>query len=398
VHRLRRARHFPGLTSAHGTATGLPCLLGVHLPRAVKWDRHPQWLIIAVIWACVGALLVIQLHPQIKDGLSLPFYIWIYAQQPARAAFWALLTPSVLRWLERWPLSGLRWWRSWLRHTLISVGLMTLFLGVRLIVMHFIFGTTLNPLSVLQTFNFRNLMDVFFYWSIIAIGWVISLNVRRQRAELHEAQLVSQLANAELAALKQQLQPHFLFNCLNALSALMRDGENMRAIDGLAKLSGLMRALMQTTGVQNVELGREIDYVQRYLALEKLRFDDRLTVEFDLEDETLGATVPTLLLQPLVENAIKHGIARRRSPGRVVVRAAIRHGRLRLAVENDPPEGADHAVKPEGQGVGLATTRARLARIYGGDYKVTEHWHGSGPARVEIELPLHTAAKPDSPP
>jgi signal transduction histidine kinase len=388
VRPLRRFAGFARPAKRRGTAAGLPCRKSVPLPRAVKWDRHPQWLIIAVIWACVGTLLVIQLHPQIKDGQSLPFYLWIYAQQPVRAVFWALMTPSVLRWLEAWPLSGARWWRGWLRHIFASAGLMALFLYLRVLAMHFIFGSTLDPLSVLQTFNYRNLMDLFFYWCIVAVGWVIGLNVRRQRAELHEAQLMSQLANAELAALKQQLQPHFLFNCLNALSALMRDGENARAIDGLAKLSGLMRALMQTTGVQEVELAREIDYVQRYLDLEKLRFDERLEVRFDLQEETLGAAVPTLLLQPLVENAIKHGIARRRAPGRIVVTAAAAGGRLRLSVENDPAEAAGAVAAPEGQGLGLTTTRARLARVYGDDYRVTENLRGPGPARVEIELPL----------
>jgi len=358
----------------------------------VKLDRHPQWLIIAVIWTCVGALLVIQMHPQVKGGLSTAFYVWVYGQQLLRALFWALLTPSVLRWRERWPLAGPRWWLGWLRHAGAASGLMFLFLSLRVLAMHFLFGTTMHPLSVWHHFNPRNLMDLFFYGAILAVGWVISLDVRRQRAEVHEAQLLSQLATAELAALKQQLQPHFLFNCLNAISALMRDGQVDRAVDALARLSGLMRALMQNSGVQEVELAREIDYVQRYLDLERLRFDDRLDARFDLDDDTLPLAVPTLLLQPIVENAIKHGIAGRRAPGRVVIRARRGNGRLILEVENDPAERGVAREKPEGQGVGLTTTRNRLAKMFGPDYGLETFFAPGAPARVRLTLPARPLA------
>ena len=392
VHPRRQDVRLPRSALVIGTAAHLPCPFGVRLPHAVQSDRRPPWLIIAVIWTCVGALLVIQVHPQIKDRMDLHNYLWICAQQLARAVFWALLTPMVLRWRERWPLAGPKWWLGWPRHFAASLGLAALFWSLRFAAMRLVFSGPLDLEVAWRTFNFRNLLDLACYWSIIAVGWVISLNVRRQRAEVREAQLTTQLAAAELAALKQQLQPHFLFNCLNALSALMRDGENARAVDGLAKLSGLMRALMQNAGVQEVELSREIDYVQRYLDLEKLRFDEKLVIGFDIQGKALDALVPTLLLQPLVENAIKHGIARRRTPGRIRIDARVSNARLRLTVENDLADPATVRPPAEGQGLGLSTTRARLARVYGPDYALTADLHGPGPARIVIELPLRVSS------
>lgn len=384
-------------TPFFGTGARLPCRKSVPLPRAVPSTRRPQWLIIAVIWTCVGALLVIQVHPQIKDRLDLHNYLWICGQQLARAGFWALLTPVVLRWLERWPLTGPVWWRGWLRHLTASLGLAALFWSLRLAVMHLLFSAPFDFAATWRNFNPRNLIDLACYWSIIAVGWVAALNARRQRAEVREAQLMSQLAAAELAALKQQLQPHFLFNCLNAVSALMRDGEDARAIDSLAKLSGLMRALMQNAGQHEIELAREIDYVERYLELEKLRFDEKLIIRYDLQDEALGARVPTLLLQPLVENAVKHGIARRRGSGCIRLAAEILGTRLRLTVENELADPVAAQPPPEGQGLGLTTTRTRLARVYGPDYTLTEDLRGPGPARVMIELPFRVAPSAHEP-
>ena len=387
AHRDGRTRRLRRRTPFTGTGARLPCPQGVPLPRAVKLDRHSQWLILLVIWSGVGFMLMIQLQPQVNER----FFFWAHGQQLARALLWGLLTPVVLHWREKWPLSGAGAFFGWLKHLAVSTGIMVVFVYVRLVAAHFLFGNDLDWASIWQTARARNLIDFMFYWSIVAVGWVISLNVRRQRAEVHEAQLLSQLASAELAALKQQLQPHFLFNCLNAISALMRDGQVDRAVDALAKLSGLMRALMRNSGVQEVELAREIDYVQRYLDLERLRFDDRLEARFDLDDDTLPLAVPTLLLQPIVENAIKHGIAGRRAPGRITIRARCQRGRLVLEVENDPAERGVAREKPEGQGVGLPTTRNRLAKMFGADYGVETTFAPGAPTLVRLTLPARAS-------
>jgi two-component sensor histidine kinase len=201
----------------------------------------------------------------------------------------------------------------------------------------------------------------------------------QERLTAHYADVASQgealktrLERSELHALKLQLQPHFLFNTLNAITALVHTNAD-RAERMISGLSELLRASLRSAGEQEVRLARELDVLQHYVEIQQVRFQDRLAVQIDAPPEALRAFVPNLILQPLVENAIKHGLAPRATAGRVVVSAARSNGRLRLVVRDDGTgagaASADRRSEDSGEGVGLANTRARLRSLYGEDHQ-----------------------------
>lgn len=326
------------------------------------------------------------------------FAAWVLGQQVGRAVYWALLTPVVL-WLWRnLPLSGPRRYLHLLVHVaLASIGMLVFFF-LRVPVLWWLYGLPADfdlIGAIPGQFNGRNVIDLVLYAGIGLAAWMAGERRQRRELEQHESQLKAQLVQAELAALKQQVQPHFLFNSLNAVAALVRAGESGKAVETLARLSGLLRRLMSGAGRPEIELHQELDYIQDYLAVEQVRFEERLRTEFDADEACLRALVPTLILQPLVENAVKHGIARRRSPGRIRIAATRRADHLRLEVWNDPAETtAEGPASASGHGIGLTATRARLERAYGPAARLEEEIDGPGGTRVAIEFPLRFPATP----
>jgi LytS/YehU family sensor histidine kinase len=200
---------------------------------------------------------------------------------------------------------------------------------------------------------------------ILALAHAVFYRREAQQRALREAQLEARLMEAQLLALQQQLQPHFLFNTLHAISALMHRDVNL-ADKVLVRLSDLLRITLELGGQKEARLSRELDVVQSYLEIEKARLGDRLTVAYDIDATCLDCLVPVLILQPLVENAVKHGIARHTAPGRVEISARSTGEWLVLTVTNAGPdltESAPHA----GAGIGHANTRARLLHHFGDD-------------------------------
>ncbi len=216
--------------------------------------------------------------------------------------------------------------------------------------------------------------------------------VENHRLELRTARLESDLAQAQLLALRGQLQPHFLFNAFNAIATLVRRQQNEAAVEAIARLSTLLRLAMETTRLQEVTLERELDFATRYLDVERVRFGDKLRVEVAVPSETLSALVPNLVLQPIVGNAVKHAIARRTTAGTVRITAERRDRRLRLAVIDDGP-GDGPALEPVIRtGVGLANTRARLETTYRGDFRLELCPRPEGGMCVQLEMPWRVAA------
>ncbi|HZH31097.1 MAG TPA: histidine kinase, partial [Pyrinomonadaceae bacterium] len=211
----------------------------------------------------------------------------------------------------------------------------------------------------------------------------------------------------QLRALKMQLHPHFLFNTLNSISALLhRDAE--AADQMVARLGDFLRLTLENSGDQEVTLEQEIAFLRCYLEIETIRHD-RLSVETEIEPQTLDALVPNLILQPLVENAIRHGISRQSAPGRLSIRAARRGGRLRLQVEDNGPGlalvgEADALAAPDdllartlAGGVGLANTRARLEHLYGAGGRLDLALATPRGMIVTLEIPFQVEAAPPEP-
>jgi hypothetical protein len=345
-----------------------------------------RWPVIFSIWTCVAVALTLQAWATIPAG-TMPLTIaWIESQQLARALFWALLTPVVLRLREALPLSGPRRYMHFLAHAGLSVVGLAVFFAWRVPIYLWLAKMEFAWSLLAAGFNPRNLIDIVCYWGIMLGGWLLDQLAESRRRALAEAELREKLAQAELAALRQQVQPHFLFNALNAIAALVRADRRTEAVNMIAQLSSLQRALLEGVGVAQVPLEREIAFVEKYLAVERLRFGERMQVQIEIDPACRHVLVPNLLLQPLVENAVKHGIARRIGPGRVRVVALGHRDRLQLTVCNDPPD--DGTPAGEGTGFGLASTRDRLARLYGGRGQLrfqTGHVEG---IVVTVELPL----------
>jgi two-component system, LytTR family, sensor kinase len=250
------------------------------------------------------------------------------------------------------------------------------------------------------------LVGIFTYWlftllpaGVIVYAAVVGLRtseVNRARLLARERQtreLATQLAQVQLEALRSQIQPHFLFNTLNAVIALVRDGENTRAVGALTRLSALLRTALKTHMVPEVSLGDDLAFTQSYLAIEQMRFGERLTVHIDVPEALRVARVPTFLLQPFVENAIRHGLRSRSANGRIDLVAHADDHRLTIRVEDDGSGLATDWEDRTASGFGVSTTRARLAHLYGNEasLSITPRPNGCGTA-VVISLPLRRAS------
>ncbi|HEX2187391.1 MAG TPA: histidine kinase [Longimicrobiaceae bacterium] len=227
--------------------------------------------------------------------------------------------------------------------------------------------------------------NVQWYWIVVGIRYAWEYYRKYRDRELRATQLEAQLARAQLEALKMQVQPHFLFNTLHTISELVH--ESPEAADQMiVRLGDLLRLTVDNAGTQEVTLRRELEFLHAYLEIEQARFRDRLSVQVEVDPETLDARVPNLLLQPLVENALRHGIGERAGPGRVSVRAARQDGRLWLEVRDDggglPAGGALR------ERVGVGNTRERLRQLYGAEQSFELLGAPEGGVVATITLPL----------
>ena len=226
------------------------------------------------------------------------------------------------------------------------------------------------------------------YLPIVLIAHIVSYYQRFRERELRTSQLQAQLVKARLQALKSQLQPHFLFNTLNSISALMLT--DVEAADRMiTRLGDLLRISLETAGTQMTTLSRELEFVNCYVEIEKVRFEERLKVSIDVAPETLDASVPHLLLQPLVDNAIKHGISRLVAGGEIRISATADDADLHLEVRDNGPGVREVAPFPS-NGVGLRITRERLETIYGEHQSVELLTLPEGGAVARVSIPLHT--------
>jgi signal transduction histidine kinase len=240
--------------------------------------------------------------------------------------------------------------------------------------------------AVMQTFDWQMMT----YWAIVGISHsVLYYRESRDRA-VRASQLETMLVEARLNTLQQQLQPHFLFNTLHAISTLMH--RDVDAADRtLTRLSDLLRMTLDNLGQHEVHVKTELEFLAKYLEIEQTRFADRLVVHYDVQPETLDARVPTLLLQPLVENAIKHGISKKAGPGHIGVTVRRERDKLWIEVRDDGAGLSESALGALQKGIGVSTTRARLLHRYGADYRFEFHRLPQGLA-VVIAIPWRTDA------
>jgi hypothetical protein len=233
------------------------------------------------------------------------------------------------------------------------------------------------------------------YWIVIGLQALFRSNRearKREREmlelEVHTSQLAEQLASSQLSALKMQLHPHFLFNTLGAIMVLARQGKGREAETMLSRLSDLLRHTLDNVEAQEVPLWRELDFLRLYLSIEQVRFEDRLRVRIDAGPEVSDALVPHMALQPIVENAVRHGLGQSEEPVLIQVGVARANGYLTLTVTDDGP-GCPTPVF-EGKGIGLTNTKNRLKRLYGAEAALSAENRLPRGVRVTMTLPYHT--------
>ncbi len=352
--------------------------------RKIQWRN---WLILLLFWTLVGLIYSSQLR--FFDSVRGSSYSWGHYIAEALADWytWAVLTPLILRLAKRYPFTQRRW--SWviLLHLpaslLIAAAQLFIQAAADQIFIHQQYSLAAITGQLPQLFTRKYYFCVLVYWAIVFVHQSIAYY---QQQQLQAAQLETRLAQAQLQALKMQLHPHFLFNTLHAISTLVH--EDPKAADQMiARLSELLRLTLANQNRQEVALAQELEFLHTYLEIERLRFQDRLTVKLNIAPETLDARVPNLILQPLVENSIRHGIAARRGAGWIEIGAARHNGTLDLHVRDNgaglPTSGTFQ------EGVGLANTRARLAQLYGDRHHFEMANRVTGGLEVRLKIPWH---------
>jgi signal transduction histidine kinase len=352
--------------------------------RSLIRSRAARWLVWLACWTLLGLSFASQFYiSSAKAGLEVTWRQAITYALGDWYVFAVLSLPAA--WLaRRYALEPGNWLSRLAVHlaasVVFSLAYMVLRGGLGAAQSGAEFSEAFRPLLV-KTWHFNLLI----YWVVLAVTHAFAYYRKFRERELRATELERSLAEAKLQALQMQLNPHFLFNALNSISALMH--KDVEAADRMvARLSQLLRAALDTSDEQEVELRKEVQLLNLYLGIEKIRFGDRLEVRLELPPETLEARVPNLILQPLVENAIRHGIEPRRRRGVIEVISAKQDGWLSLLVRDNgsglPKEGCFR------EGVGLANTRERLRELYGENHQVALSNSEAGGLQVVLSFPF----------
>ena len=356
-----------------------------------------KWGLVALFWlgwsaACTSFSYSWRLainHP--IDWISLaPLYFAAYA-------VWGGFSPLVVRIGRRFPLERGKWVRSVLVHLLAAPCVALLHSTITSLLNPWIWPDMTAKESFAHSMQRNFLMmgsdDIFIYFTIVCIvqGWMYYQRYRDR--ELRTSVLETQLAKAQLMALKVQLHPHFLFNTLNSITELMHSDVHV-AERVITRLSDLLRMTLENIGTQEVSLREELDFVRGYLEIEETRFQDRLEIDYEIAPETLDARVPNLMLQPLVENAVRHGISKSSKSGLIRIKTEIQGTRLCVYIRDNGPGLKTNGHSPAANfGIGLSTTRTRLEFLYGKDHSLELNNLPEGGVEVRLVLPFHASLK-----
>jgi two-component system, LytTR family, sensor kinase len=348
------------------------------MPRAL-WKRLFLYFL---SWTVVASFFSMQAYLAYKSSNGV-----VHVGALLRFAFsewyvWALLAPVVIWIARKLPISGDHWKRNLGAHVGASFAITVAHWKLNNLSLHYLLK---RPASLALVYVFHS--NLITYWILVGAAFGYDYYVRFRRGEVRAAQLSEQLAQTQLQALRAQFHPHFLFNTLNAISTLLhRDPEAADRM--IARLSELLRITLEEVGVQRVPLAKELEFLERYLEIEQTRFADRLTVEFRIAPETLSAYMPYLILQPIVENSIRHGIAPRARVGVIEVRASRERDLLMLEVrDNGVGISRDSQTMPR-KGTGLSNIKKRLENLYGENCRFEVKNGSAGGVQVTLAIPF----------
>ena len=363
------------------------------MDRTRTESGSPRWLWIASIWFGLGLFDATQnVFVMRAEGMhhywGRLFFTLLISWLP-----WVLLTPPVLRLSHRYPPSQWNRVSTWAAH-LAACGSM----GVIHAAWVALWEEWLNPWALMpgpdpfpqlwmHKFYGGLLSYLVLYGLLLLVDHVLDSREQLARQQTETARLNEQLLKAQLRALRRQIEPHFLFNTLNAIAGLVREKRNDAAVNMIVRLSDFLRRVVDDSDRQQVPLGEELEFTQKYLDIQKARFAERLQFTVDVPQELLPAQVPSLILQPMVENAVKHGIARRVQGGAIRITASRSNGTLTMRVYNDGP-GLPVGWETSQSGIGIQNVRTRLQSLYGDQFELSMRNQQPGGVEAAVSLPF----------
>jgi two-component system LytT family sensor kinase len=332
------------------------------------------WTIYAILDSAGSWVLLVQWgeKPVLRNVV-----IWNFAE----AYIWVLFTPLIYVFALRYGLGIQSWKKSVAVHIPLSL-VVTMFGAWLLIHMNMLLGWADTSRPFINRLLGLSLQDLPRYFVTLGAAYYVRLRER----EAESSRLEAKLAQIQLEVLRNQMEPHFLFNALNSIATLTRidpaSAERMTL-----KLAAFLRVCLDNAGSQEIPLEQELDFLRNYLEIQQTRFRDRLTVNFEVDPDLLSTPVPSLILQPLVENAIRHGIAKSAAPGHVNVSAARENGSIRIEIADNGVGVKGNSTEPQ-EGLGLRNTRARLQQLYGDHHLFHLENALGGGCRVSLVIPL----------
>ena len=367
-------------------------------PSLLRKHRWLKWLAILGIWIVLGLIYAGPIYLEVRaEGMG--HSAWrIFSWGVLSWCVWAPLTPAIVWLARRYSFVGAAWKRSLLVHLpsflIISAVHSAAATYITLAIQPFDkMGD--SPTDFLPRFLSRMKgafgSDLLVYAVVVGICYAIDYYRKYREREFLASQLEAQLAQAQLDSLRMQLHPHFLFNTLNGIVGLVRDNKNQAAVSMLVGLSDLLRHALEHSSEQEVKLREELNFIKLYLDIQQMRFSDRLQIEIDVDAETRDALVPNLILQPLAENALRHGIGRSVASGLVGISAHKENGSLKLMVFDNGIGLSSNWQLKSGGGIGLANTAARLQQLYGEGHRLDVRNREGGGVEVLVEIPFHVA-------
>jgi hypothetical protein len=357
-----------------------------------------KWAAIVAVWAMLGVIYAGPIYFEVRaegmDHAAWRIFSWGILTWLA----WAVLTPAIVWLARRFSLVDETWKRNLFIHLPAFLAISALHSAAATVL-------TLNikpfdnmgssPFAFWPRFLSRMKgsfgSDLLVYGAVVGTCYALDYYRKYREREFLASRLEAQLAQAQLDSLRMQLHPHFLFNTLNSIVGLVRDNKNSAAVSMLVGLSDLLRHTLEHSSRHEVELREELNFIKLYLKIQEMRFSDRLEIEFDIDPATTRALVPNLILQPLTENALRHGIARSANSGLVGISSELTDGHLRLTVYDNGAGLRDDWQMKGSTGIGLANTAARLQQLYDDDHQFDIRNRESGGVEVVILMPMRTA-------
>ncbi len=355
--------------------------------RVFNWKTIPLFWILFSVFIASPKLITYRLLPR-----GATFLQTLYADLLCSAG-WIAATPAILLLSRKFFIGGRRWWG----HALVHLAACGVFSVLTLSSFTLLYGWVMGGMNlpfrdeIVMLVNQYFSTMVMYYWFVVMIYHALAYLDRHRQEQLVASRMQEKLSDARLQVLTARLQPHFLFNTLHTIGSLVRLDRKEHALDTLSEFGELLRRSLEHGERAFVPLSDELAFIRKYLAIEERRFEDRLRVTYDVRSGVEEIAVPALILQPLIENAVRHGIGKRPGAGRLEIVAFLDAGRLRLEVNDDGPGLPDGWDRDREERFGLRNTRERLEQLYGDGGRLILENRPSGGVSAALVIPTGPA-------